>query len=112
MKVQGVDLFENLGEALREDDLSIDKRDALFVDFLLVRLDLLCGELSEHLDDVSVEIDSFLRGAEALAVGVGEIMLGDANHRIPVDTLVEVVLKVVVVFEEIGHGYFSPSFSV
>ena len=60
---------------------------------------------SEHLDDVSVESDRFVHGAEAFAVGVSEVVLRDTYERIPVDALVEVVLNVVVVFEEVGHGH-------
>jgi hypothetical protein len=97
---------------LRKNHLAVDQFHASCVDFLLVGLDFLRRELPEHLEDVPVEVDGFPGGAEAFAVCVGEVVLGDPNQRLPVDALVEVVLKIVVVFEEIGHAYFSPSVSV
>jgi len=61
---------------------------------------------------MSREVDGFLGTAEAVSVRVGEIVLGDLNQRFPVDAFVEVVLKIIVVFEEIRHAYFSPSLFV
>ena len=111
MKVELLDLGEDLGKPLGEDDFSVDELNAFFVDFFLVGLDLFGDELAKHLDDVSVQFDRLLGATEALSLGIGKVMFRDSNHRVPVDALVEVVLKIVIVFEEIGHAYFSPSFS-
>ena len=75
-------------------------------------LDLLGYELSEHLHYIAIEFDGFLGIFEAVAFRVRKLVLRDPHDRVPVDALVEVVLKIVIVFEEIGHDYCSPSFFV
>ena len=112
VQVELLDPLEDLGEPTRKDHLAVDELDALCVDFLFVGLDFLGHELSEHLDDVSVERDRFVDVAEAFAIRVSEVMLRDAYERLPVDAFVEVVLNVVVVFEEVGHGHSLRASSV
>ena len=103
MEVELFDLVEDPCQALGEDDFAIDEIDPIFVDFSFVGLDLIGDELTEHLDDVAVERHGLFGGAETFALGIRELVLGDTNEAVPVDALVEVELKIVVVFEEIGH---------
>jgi len=112
MKVELLDFLEDPSEPFGKDHLAIDELYAFVVDFPLVRFDFLGTELPDHLDDFPVEAHCFLGRAEAFAVCIGEVVFGDLYQRLPVDALVEVVPKIVVVFEEIGHGYFSPSLSM
>ena len=107
MQVELLEFVEDTLQPLGKDHLAIDESNAFLVDLPFMRLDLGSDELTDHFRYVAIESNRFVWVSEALAVLRREVAFGDPNQGFPVDAAAEVVLEVVVVFEEVTHRSHS-----
>src|SRR5690606_14717754 len=85
------------GQARREDDLAVFETHAVAIELERVRRDFAGDELADQIERVLVELFGLLRIGEA---ALAEACFGDGDQRVPVEAVGQVVIQIVVVFEE------------